>query len=735
MKSRLTPYLLAVLLVCFTILGALTTSSNIAEQESLVNSAAHRQVVREIVNRFETYVNVLLQTRSMFYVTREVSRKEFKGYIQRLNLSKNYPGLQGIGFAKKVMPQDLKEFEKSLQNEIPGFQVWPDSELSQRFPIIYLEPDDWRNLRAMGYDMFSENVRHEAMERAILEDRAIISAPVKLVQETNKDPQLGFLIYVPVYETGAVVTTEELRRENIFGLVYSPFRTRDLFTQIVKGLEDVDVNVEVIYDGQVLYRRYPEDTEADNSKILSSNLEMGGRSWTVRTSPRDNLFPKSDTFIPLLILVFGSLLSIVITFFLVRLGRKTHELEEQGQNLRQIQEASRVLTSKLELKDVLQSLTDIGLELSKAEFGAFFYNTIDDEGQALMLYTLSGVEREKFEKFPMPRYTEVFSTTFKGETLLSPDITLDPRFGKNEPHFGLPKGHLPVKSYLAVAVKSKSGEVIGALFYGHSVCGCFGEREKDLIEGLAQQAAIAVENATLYQNSQKAIATREEFLNIASHELKTPITSMQIQFQSAMRMIRKKNSAVFEPANVEKRISLAIRQLEKMQKLIEEMLDSSRISLGKFEIQREPIDLRHMVKELIERYEEQFRARNISVLADLGAEKVIEYEGDEYRLEQVFSNLLNNAIKYGDGGPIEIQFLCADHQILFSVKDHGAGIAEENLPKVFERYERLVSSNNISGLGLGLYISKNIVEAHGGEISVESVVGEGSTFTVKLPQS
>jgi signal transduction histidine kinase len=349
-----------------------------------------------------------------------------------------------------------------------------------------------------------------------------------------------------------------------------------------------------------------------------------------------------------------------------------------------------------------------------------------------MLYTVSGVPREKFSQFPMPRNTEVFGPTFAGKTLMSDDITKDPRYGKNAPYYGYPKDHLPVRSYLAVSVKSSTGEVIGALFYGHSLPGRFGELEKKLIEGLAPQAAIAIDNARLYQASERALASREEFVSIASHELKTPITSMSIQFQIAEKMINSNNARVYEPQAVTKRVKTALQQLARMTKLIEDMLDSSRIDMNKFKLNKNVFDFNLMIKSLLEKYAEQFQVENIEVTTSL-PESPLMVNGDDYRLEQVVSNLINNAIKYGQHRPISITLSQTGGNVVLSVMDNGMGISPENLPRIFNRYERAISHSNISGLGLGLYISKMIVEAHGGTISAESVPEKGSVFKVVIP--
>ena len=161
----------------------------------------------------------------------------------------------------------------------------------------------------------------------------------------------------------------------------------------------------------------------------------------------------------------------------------------------------RELTAQLDIDRIVQDATDAATKATGAEFGAFFYNLVDELGESYTLYTISGVPRAAFERFPMPRNTEVFAPTFDGAgTVRSPDITRDPRFGKNAPHHGMPEGHLPVCSYLAVsAISPTSGEVLGGFFFGHSEPGRFTARHEYLAEGIAAYSAIALDNARLYE--------------------------------------------------------------------------------------------------------------------------------------------------------------------------------------------------------------------------------------------
>ncbi len=180
------------------------------------------------------------------------------------------------------------------------------------------------------------------------------------------------------------------------------------------------------------------------------------------------------------------------------------DLREQRETLETVNHVGQLLTAELDQQKLVQAVTDAATQITGAHFGSFFYNLIDERGESYMLYTLSGVPREAFAHFPMPRNTDIFNPTFQGEgTLLLADVKQDPRYGKNSPYYGMPEGHLPVTSYLAVPVTSRSGEVIGGLFFGHPEAGVFTERAAHIVEGLAAQTAIAMDNARLFDAARR----------------------------------------------------------------------------------------------------------------------------------------------------------------------------------------------------------------------------------------
>jgi PAS domain S-box-containing protein len=200
--------------------------------------------------------------------------------------------------------------------------------------------------------------------------------------------------------------------------------------------------------------------------------------------------------------------------------RVERELREQAEIIETVNRTGQMIAGELAVEKVVQSVTDAATELSGARFGSFFYNVLDERGASYMLYTLSGVPRAAFAHFPMPRATDLFGPTFRGEgTVLIADVKKDPRYGKNSPYYGMPEGHLPVTSYLAVPVVSRSGEVLGGLFFGHPEPGVFTERAARIIEGLAAQAAVAIDNARLFEAAarerRKAEASEEHYRFLA----------------------------------------------------------------------------------------------------------------------------------------------------------------------------------------------------------------------------
>lgn len=717
-----------------TLLAYFLTTKSIYERETLAFNSLSVRVKQSIISRMQTYINALVQTRSMFNVTEEVDRKEFYHYIQTLNLLKEYPGIQGIGFTKRILKTELLSHIMAIRKEgYPRYKVWPEFNRPEYHSIIYLEPFNWRNQKAFGFDMFTDATRREAMEKARDSGRPIITNRVTLVQETEHDIQHGFLIYVPFYETVAIERTVQERRDKLQGFIYSPFRAKDLFKDILTPYKKAEIGIEVFIgssdEKNLLYKSHKSSVLKKAPFSNQYIIKVASKEWLIKTYSLSGLGNSLDL-TPLLLLTLGLFFSFLLFWFIWKHQKYSIAERERARNYEVLNQIGKVLSAELDLDKLVQSITDAGLKLSKASFGAFFYKAQDEEGKKFTLYTLSGASRDAFKEFPIP----IFEPTFSGHgTIRSDDITKDSRYGKNPPYHGMPEGHLPVKSYLAVSVISRTGEVIGGLFYGHPDIAVFGTREQILIEGIASQAAIAIDNAKLHKKTMEAVAARDEFLSIASHELKTPITSMKLQFQLAQKLVNNNDERVFDRDQIRKRIQLANSQLDRMSKLVSDMLETARFSSHKLELNKEELNLVEVARSVIDSLRPQLDVNEIKLDFHNQVDSP-RISGDKFRIEQVMTNLITNAMKYGLNKPVHVWLEESDGTLLFKVQDHGMGIPKEQLANIFNRFERAITSTNISGLGLGLYISREIIKAHGGEIRVESIPHNGSTFTVELPR-
>ena len=248
------------------------------------------EIIDNINKRLHNYEQVLSGAAGLFAASKSVERDEFRAYVSMLKLEDKYPGIQGVGFALMVSPGDKARHVEQIRKEgFPRYSIRPEGERDVYTSIVFLEPFDWRNQRAFGYDMYSEPVRRAAMATARDENRPIISGKVKLLQETEKDRQLGFLMYLPIYRNHAPTETLAQRRENLVGWVYAPFRMNDLMKGILdRHFGEINQSFDLeIYDGDATATdkmMYDSEISADKAtsafKVIK-RIGLFGHRWTV----------------------------------------------------------------------------------------------------------------------------------------------------------------------------------------------------------------------------------------------------------------------------------------------------------------------------------------------------------------------------------------------------------------------------------------------------------------------
>ena len=503
------------------LLAGLTATAAVVVQLRQVSAARDRdrferlasQQADRIRERLDTYAALLRGTAGLYAASDRVTRADFAAYVARLRLAELYPGTRGIGFAKPFRPEAAEALVAEMRAQgLPEFRLSPDPPGPEPTAVTVLEPLDRRNRVALGYDMFAEATRRAAMARARDTGEAALSGRVELVQEIDGDKQPGFLAYLPVYAGGAVPATEAERRAGLQGWTYSPFRAGDFFAYVsIPAASGAAPELAFqVHDGPVsapeaLLYASPAWPRAEGLTARRS-LPVAGRSWTLtaRATPAFARDPSGQAW-PW-ILGLGGLVTLALAAAALAQGRAQArseaarlDLQEETTRLELLNRAGPALVAEHDVERLVQTVIEAATRLVGGAYGAFFERVpAGAEGNAeevWRLFSLTGGPREAFTRFGLPRATNLFKPTFLAEGVVrSDDVARDPRYGS---HGGMPKGHLPVRSYLAVPVMSGSGETLGALLFGHPEPARFGPREERLITGFAAQAAVALDNARL----------------------------------------------------------------------------------------------------------------------------------------------------------------------------------------------------------------------------------------------
>ncbi len=311
-----------------------------------------------------------------------------------------------------------------------------------------------------------------------------------------------------------------------------------------------------------------------------------------------------------------------------------------------------------------------------------------------------------------------------GESLLVPELTPERVHAEMKPEYW---HYLESVASVLMAPLTARGRTFGHVTMLRDAPGpAYTREDQSFLEDLAVRAAESIENARLYATAQAAVAARDEFLSIASHELRTPLAAVKLAVQNLKRILGGDAGA-----GGRRSLEAAERQAGRLETLVAALLDVSRIQAGRLDLSLEEVDLGALVQETVAQLEEQLALAGCPV--SLRAAGPLRGRWDRLRLGQVVVNLLSNAMKYGEGKPIEIEVQGDGERARLSIRDHGIGLGPEAQRRIFQRFVRAASSRNYGGLGLGLYIARRLAEAHGGTVGVRSEPGRGSTFTLELP--
>jgi PAS domain S-box-containing protein len=501
--------------------------------------------------------------------------------------------------------------------------------------------------------------------------------------------------------------------------------------------------------------------------VEARHMRADGQYRILRTDGRPRFGP------------FGNFLGMLgVNLDVTEMRQAEAALREETAALEVLNGTGATFASELDVERLVQTVTDAGVELTGAKFGAFFYKSLGPDGTMMDLYCLSGAPREAFSKFGMPRATQVFAPTFNGDGIVrSDDIAHDPRYGHNAPHRGMPAGHMPVRSYLAVPVRSRSGEVIGGLFFGHPEPGVFSERSERVVTGLAGHAAVALDNARLFAAAQTEIESRRA-AEQALHDLNA---SLEQQVEERTAELRRNEEALRQAQKMEavgqltggvahdfnNLLQIIVGNLETLERnlppdqtrfrrSVDNAMNGARRAstltqrLLAFS-RRQPLDPRVLdLNGLVQGMSDLLHrtlGEDVAVETIMGA-GLWRVEVDANQLENALLNLAVNARDaMENGGKLTIETTnthidagyAAAHAevkpgqyVVVCVSDTGVGMDKDTVSRVFEPF--FTTKEAGKGTGLGMSQVYGFVKQSGGHVKVYSEPGHGTTVRIYLPR-
>jgi len=656
------------------------------------------KVTEAIRKRLRDHEQILLGGAGLFDAVENVSREQWRTYVERLLLPDRYPGIQGVGFSQAIPQAERDAHVARMRAQgYPDYDIHPPGQRELYTSIVFLEPFLRRNLAAFGYDMYSEPTRRRAMQRAAQLGETSITGKVTLLQETHGKVQAGVLLYVPVYRPSAPLTTPEQRMQALRGFVYSPYRVEDLMRGILRAA-DLPLALHIYASPgeepeHLLYAssEAPEPGSARFSQL--QQLELYGQTWTLRMDSRpefDERFHSNEA------LVFGLGLGLsLLVFFLtsslaLRHSRAQALANEMTRHIRQSKHDLRLSEERLSLalKGSNDGLWDLDLEAGS------------------MFASPRAWEMLGYRPNELTCDLKLWERLTVAEDLAQQKARLAQTMLSNVDHFTT-----------ELRLQHKHGHVVPVLLRGHI------QRDP---QGMAQRISGTLMDLT---ERKRVEQMKNDFVSTVSHELRTPLTSIS----GALGLIVGGALGAAPPA-MQQMLEIAYRNSLRLGHLINDLLDMEKIAAGKMSFELREHSLGDLLEESL--------ASNQALCEQHGVRCTLEHPTDVLvwvdglRLQQVLGNFLSNAVKFTpEGGEIRLHSSLRGTKVRISVTDQGPGIPEAFRSRVFEKFAQADASDSRqkSGTGLGLAITKELIERMGGTVGFDCVPGQGTTFWCELP--
>ncbi|QPJ66684.1 MAG: PAS domain-containing protein [Candidatus Nitrohelix vancouverensis] len=683
-------------------------------KEAVYNDAKTRfdfrveQIHASVDERMATYEQMLRGGIGLFIASTEVTRDDWRTYVEALEMEERFPGIQGLGYSEVVQSEEKEEHTRKIQAEgFPDYTIKPSGERDVYTSIIYLEPFNLRNRQAFGYDMFSQSVRREAMEKARDTGRTAITGKVTLVQEIDEDVQSGFLMYLPLYKKGLPVATEAQRRNAIRGYVYSAFRMGNLMAGIL-GPKAEDVGFK-IYDGgavheeSLMYRSYRwnggEPENLDNHILLAEKtMDLYGRQWTVQYASLPGFEASINSHKSNFVLVFGGIFS-ALCFFVIHGAFTTRR--------QAIQYANEMFHA---LKDNEERLS---YALEGTNDGLWDWNI----EKADVYFSPRRMSMFGYEPGEFPADVEAWNQKIHPDDLHVAMNAMQEHLNGDTPFY-----------QAEYRIRSKNGSWVWTLDRGKVVKRDAQGKPLRIVgtnTDLSLQKFTEEKLMLAITEAEQANRGKSVFLANMSHEIRTPLNAILGYAQILLR----KGGFDSDTTNAIKTID---RSGNNLLGLINEILDLSKIDAGKMEVNATDFDLQELVQNISGMFEMRCEEKSLAWRVDGVTETCVVY-GDEGKVRQILTNLIGNAVKFTDSGSVSLKVTPLQNDLyLFEVVDTGKGIPEKDQDVIFEPFRQETEGFQKGGTGLGLAICQKQLELMHSELNLDSELGKGSRFYFAL---
>ncbi|MEI6276619.1 MAG: CHASE domain-containing protein [Prolixibacteraceae bacterium] len=702
-----------------TVLIAVYTGNQVEIQLKQEYVSVCNEIKIKISTQLNAQAQLLRAGSALFAASDTVTRKKWKDFSECLKFENYLPGIQGIGYSMIISKQDLKQHVETVRKEgFPDYSVRPSGDRPVYTSIIFLEPFSGRNLRAFGYDMFSEKTRSRAMEMSRDSDAAVLSGKVTLVQETAENVQIGTLMYVPVYRHGMPVKTVDQRRLAIKGWVYNPYRMDDLMHGILDRWElDKQKRIHLeIFDDSLSYRSKLYNSQKNDTinhsdspnRTVSLPVEFYGKKWILLFTQSQEQNSALNGMV-LIVLASGLLISFLLFALFLSLFNTQAQAMQIAENL-----TSELKASGERFKILLNSTAEAiyGIDLNgDCTFSNQACHSIlgyENEGQLIGKNMHDLIHHSSADGVKMDvEDCLIYRSFMNGEGTHVDDEVLWRADGTSFP-----------SEYWSFPIFI-NGQIEG------SVVTFFDISERRKAEERINEAKLEAEQAN---------HAKSEFLSRMSHEFRTPLNSIlgfaQLLEMGELSIAHKKG------------VHYILNSGKHLLTLINEVLDIAKIESGHILIFPEPVHLSRLAAEMMDIVQPLANDKNIKLVYNSPEDYRIFVNTDRIKLKQVWLNLLNNAIKYNrPGGSVIIKTdiilnsVAGEEFVRVSFIDNGFGISKDDIQKLFIPFERIGAEKTESeGTGLGLAVVKKLMDAMGAKFGVDSRLDEGSTFWIELPR-